>query len=144
MFGETLGQYVSRVMRQKGLSQRDVMLRAGEEITGSYISGIVSGKLNNLSVSKLKALARGLDESPIELFAAASGEAVPEANSQQSSGSAHLSVFLGLMQRVSDDRDLMEILQSLVLLEKRERKAVKETVETLTKAKQKPRRKKSV
>src|SRR3977135_988578 len=70
---QDLSQYVERVMKEKRLSRRDVKLRSGGEITDSYVSGIVSGTAKNLSVEKLKALARGLRVREMELIRVAFG-----------------------------------------------------------------------
>ena len=68
-----LSHYVDRVMKEKHLSRRDVKLRSGGEITDSYVSGIISGSAKNLSVEKLKALARGLRVREMELIRVAFG-----------------------------------------------------------------------
>ena len=70
---EGLSIYVETVMKEKRLSRRDVKLRAGGEITDSYVSGIINGTATNLSVQKLKALARGLRVSEMELIRVAFG-----------------------------------------------------------------------
>lgn len=137
---ETLGQYVSRVMRQKGLSQRDVVSRAGEEIAGSYISGIVSGQIDNLSMNKFKALARGLGVNVVELFVIASGEVITTARSQRNAGIADMAAFLELMKKVAEDPDLIEILQMAATLKAEERKAVLDSVRTLTEVSHRSRR----
>jgi transcriptional regulator with XRE-family HTH domain len=135
---ENLAQYVSRVMRQKGLSQRDVVSRAGEEIAGSYISGIVSGQIDNLSMNKFKALARGLGVSVVELFIVASGESVTATRSQQSA--TDISDFLELMRKVAEDPDLIEIVRMAVTLKAEERIAVLDSVRTFTDGSRKSKR----
>jgi transcriptional regulator with XRE-family HTH domain len=59
---ENLSDYVRRVIKEKGLTLRDVEERSGRQITNSYISKIISTTVKNPTIEKLKALARGLDE----------------------------------------------------------------------------------
>jgi len=68
-----LSHYVGRIMREKYLSRRDVKLRSDGQITDSYVSGIVNGTATNLSIEKLKALARGLRVTERELLEVAYG-----------------------------------------------------------------------
>lgn len=72
---ETLAQFVDRVMRQKGLSVRDVQKRASGKgrIAASYISRIINGKVKNLSADKIVILAEGLGVDPFQVFAVVSG-----------------------------------------------------------------------
>ena len=70
---EDLGQYVSRVIKQKGISVRDVQVRSGGRISNGYVSDIMSGKQSNPTVDKLAALAAGLGVDVRELFEAAVG-----------------------------------------------------------------------
>lgn len=65
---ETLSSYVRLKLIEKDLTTRDVQERSaagGEKITQSYVSQIVSGTAKNLTLTKLRALARGLGV-PIE------------------------------------------------------------------------------
>jgi transcriptional regulator with XRE-family HTH domain len=70
---ETLSEYVSRVMRQKGLSAREVERRSARAITDAYVMQIVKGSTTNLSISKAQALATGLGADEDELFRVARG-----------------------------------------------------------------------
>jgi len=70
---ESLEQYVRRILKEKGLTYADVAERSQEAISDSYIGNIVAGSIGSLTVAKLKALARGLDVSEDEIFAAARG-----------------------------------------------------------------------
>jgi transcriptional regulator with XRE-family HTH domain len=51
----------------------DVERRAGGDISDSYVAGITNGNVRNLTLDKLKALARGLGISEYKLIAVASG-----------------------------------------------------------------------
>jgi transcriptional regulator with XRE-family HTH domain len=70
---ESLGQYVRRVLKEKGLSYADVEERSEGAISDSYIGNIVTTTVGSVTVAKLKALARGLDVSEDEIFAVARG-----------------------------------------------------------------------
>ena len=59
---EKLADYVRRAMKQKQLKLREVEKRSGGDITNGYISGIITGRISNVSVSKLQALAKGVHE----------------------------------------------------------------------------------
>jgi transcriptional regulator with XRE-family HTH domain len=70
---ETLSQYVRRVMAEKKLSAVEVECRSGSEISRTYVWSIAHGRHKNISVEKLRALARGLGVSQEELFRVACG-----------------------------------------------------------------------
>ena len=57
---ELLSHYVKRVIQEKRLSLHDVELLSGRKITDAYVGNIINGKAKNLTVEKLRALARGL------------------------------------------------------------------------------------
>ena len=71
--GENLSEYVNRVMKQKGLTLRDVEQRSGKKITNSYISRVINGKVDNLTLESILALAEGLDVNPHDILSAACG-----------------------------------------------------------------------
>jgi transcriptional regulator with XRE-family HTH domain len=74
---ESLAQYVQRILHEKDLKHNDVEERSrhnGDEgIAHAYIGQIVKGIAMNPSISKLKALAVGLDEPEDDLFNVARG-----------------------------------------------------------------------
>lgn len=75
--GETLSAYVRLKLIEKDLTTRDVQERSaagGEKITQSYVSQIVSGTAKNLTLTKLRALARGLGVPIEEVISRAYGE----------------------------------------------------------------------
>lgn len=73
----TLIEYVQRVMRDKGLSAREVARRSkrggSEGISNGYISRLLDRQGVNLTLSSLRALASGLGQPEEELFDAARG-----------------------------------------------------------------------
>ncbi len=70
---ETLSQYVKRILEEKQLTHLNVEERSLKGITDAYIGSIVNGKAWNPSVSKLKALAVGIDEPEDDVFNVARG-----------------------------------------------------------------------
>lgn len=73
---ETLSKYVARIMRENGLSARDVERRSGNGITDAYVTHVVKGTAANLSIVKAQALAVGLGVDEDELFSVARGVAM--------------------------------------------------------------------
>ena len=135
-----LSRYVERVMKEKHLSRRDVKLRSGGEITDSYVSGIISGSAKNLSVDKLKALARGLRVREMELIRVAFGlsdERVLHRVRDQS----HNLLLLDITKKAVISNDVAEIVQEVVKLAPAERAVVLQYVKRLGRADRKAQRK---
>lgn len=71
-----LSEYILKVLQDDEISYQDIVRRAerkGYKITHSYISKIISGAAQNISVDKLRALAAGLNRPEEEVFAVARG-----------------------------------------------------------------------
>lgn len=135
-----LSRYVERVMKAKHLSRRDVKLRSGGEITDSYVSGIISGSAKNLSVGKLKALARGLRVPDIELIRVAFGfsdERVPHPVADQS----HNLLLLDITKKTVISNDVAEIAQEVIKLSPADRAVVLQYVKRVGRADRRTQRK---
>lgn len=65
---ETLAEYVTRIMDEKGLKVADIERRSGGEIADSYITKIMRGTSKNPTIDKLKILAQGLGVDEDEIF----------------------------------------------------------------------------
>jgi transcriptional regulator with XRE-family HTH domain len=137
---EKLADYVRRVMKQKQLNLRDVERRSGSEITNGYISGIINGRINNISLDKLKALAKGLEVDVYELFSAAMDE--PRQLADEVSSYAHPDVvwLLGIMQEIAATPELLKILHELVQMSPKDREIVVKVIESIGKTKRPARR----
>ena len=109
---ETLIEYVKRIMRQKNLTLRDIEENSEGEISNSYISKILNGKVKSPTADKIIALARGLQVDPHEVFAAISGKEQTATNPM---------VFADIVQRLASDPSLIEILQELLQMSAKER-----------------------
>ena len=134
-----LSRYVERVMKEKHLSRRDVKLRSGGEITDSYVSGIINGSAKNLSIDKLKALARGLRVREMELIRVAFelSDDVPQRVVDQS----HNLLLLDISRKTVISNDLAEIVQEVIKLSAPERAVVLQYVKRLVRAERRVQRK---
>src|SRR5215510_15229642 len=137
-----LSRYVERVMKDKHLSRRDVSLRSGGDITDSYVSAILSGSAKNLSIDKLKALARGLRVREMSLIRAAFGFS-EEPDDRRSTDQSHNLLLLDITKKTLISYDVAEIVQEVIKLTPAERAVVLQYVKRVGKAERKmsPRRK---
>src|SRR5437868_6503374 len=111
---EKLADYVKRIMRQKQLKLRDVEHRAGGKITNGYVSGIINGRIKNISLDKLKALAKGLEVDVYELFSAAIVDPRQLADDVSSYAQPDVQWLLSIMQEIAATPELLKILDELV------------------------------
>lgn len=120
MSQENLRDYVRRVTKLKGLTNRDVQRLSGGKITDSYVASIKIGRAHNLSAEKLAALAEGLGVDRDELFHIACGapESIVEG---QKNKPADLALILEIMQRAVLVPELPEILNEFLCLSSDER-----------------------
>lgn len=137
---EKLADYVSRVMKQKQLKLRDVERRSGGDITNGYISGIINSRINNVSLGKLKALAKGLEVDIYELFSAAMDEPRQLADEVSSYAQPDVLWLLGIMQEIAATPELLKILHELVQMTPKDREIVARVIESIIKTKRPARR----
>jgi transcriptional regulator with XRE-family HTH domain len=134
---EDLRQYVKRTLKLKRLSLRDVQRRSGGDITQGYVGAIIKGTNSNLTVDKLKALARGLGVDEDEIFLVArSAQGQSEARARLSDQAQALSI-LELLQKTVSDVEMLEILSLLAQLSPTSRGAVFKVVKRLARMEQK-------
>jgi transcriptional regulator with XRE-family HTH domain len=132
---ENLAEFVKRVISQKRLKLREVERRSGRKITNSYISGIVNGKITNVTLDKLKALAKGLEVDIYELFVATTDRprlAAVEADPYERPDAAWL---LEMMQEVAASPELLKLLHELVQLPAKDRQIVIKVIDSITRSK---------
>ena len=134
-----LGEYVKRVMKLKGLTQKDVQRMSGLRITDGYVASITTGRASNLSVDKLVALADGLGVDTNELFLVASGQQ-PEDASGSRNGPDSL-MILETVQKAVMSPVVTQILNEVVRLSPAERNDLLGFIKTMGSTKQKSRRK---
>lgn len=135
-----LSRYVDRVMKEKHLSRRDVRLRSGGEITDSYVSGIISGSATNLSIDKLKALARGLRVREMDLIRAAFGLS-DEREPRRVADHSHNLLLVDITKKTVIGSDVAEIIQEVLKLSPAERAVVLQYVKRVARADLKAQRK---
>jgi transcriptional regulator with XRE-family HTH domain len=111
---ESLDKYVRRILKEKGLSISDVNQRSEGRISEGYICGIAKGKVGDLTVGKLLALARGLGVADEEIIAVASGILLKDKNRFQESE------FAILYQRYIElpDDDKREVIMLLKMIDR--------------------------
>src|SRR6185503_145353 len=107
-----LSRYVDLIMKEKHLSRADVKLRSGGEITDSYVSAIISGAATNLSIGKLKALARGLRVSERKLVSVAFGHP-DQSESDRTVDQSHSMILLDIRNKSTIGSDVAEIVQAV-------------------------------
>jgi len=113
---DALSKYIRRVMDQRGLRIRDVEIRAAGDITESYIGEILRGGASNPSVSKLKALARGLGVDPAELFRVAAGMEETTSAFTGNGAVSYSLMILDAMRRIVASPELSELMTEILTL----------------------------
>ena len=111
----TLGEYVRAVMQEKGLSALAVQRNSNGAISDTYVLKIASGKAKRPSLSRLKALAKGLKQPEDEVlsFAGASGDR---------GWSAHRLAIL--MSKIVEKPEVGELVERLLEMKPEELKRV--------------------
>lgn len=117
-----LDEYVKRVMKLKGLTQKDVQRLAGGRITDGYVASITTGRARNLSVDKIAALAEGLGVDTDELFHVACGTTEELDESRKNSRAVDPLMILETVQKAVANPDVTEILDRVVRLSTEERR----------------------
>lgn len=134
-----LGEYVKRVMKLKGLTQKDVQRMSGWKITDGYVASITTGRARNLSVDKLMALADGLGVDSDELFHVACGQG--ELDDNGSRGAPDSLMILETVQQAVMSPAVTEILHEVVRLSPDERAGLQAFIKRLRSTRRKPKRK---
>jgi transcriptional regulator with XRE-family HTH domain len=109
---ETLDKYVRRVLKEKELTLSAVERQAGGDISDSYVASITTGNVKNLSLEKLKALARGLGVTEREIFAVACGVPLPIEEDFQKTDFAEL--FYKYKRLSEEDKKQMQPILAMV------------------------------
>jgi transcriptional regulator with XRE-family HTH domain len=141
MPGEDLGRYVTRVLKQRGMTVRDVEESSGGGISNGYVSDIMSGRQVNPSADKLLALAGGLGVDVHELLDAALNEKSKRAPGPEAERIDPVAL-LELMKKVVGSPALVELLHEASVLEPKEQRLVLETVRQFSRLSQRRARRK--
>ena len=129
---ETLGEFVNRVMKQKGLTLRDVEERCDKKITNSFISRVINGKVDNLMLESVLALAKGLGVNPHDILTAASGVS-PE------SSTVDPLLLIDILQKLLTNPIVIKVVQEWLKLSTKEQLAVLQVMERFNYPKSKKR-----
>lgn len=116
-----LGEYVKRVMKLKGLTQKDVQRLSGGKITDGYVASIAIGRASNPSVDKVKALADGLGVDVNELFHVACGRLHEAKGGASRSPAPDPLILLDTVRKAVGNPDVIRILREVVRLSPQER-----------------------
>lgn len=135
-----LSEYVKRVMKLKGLTQKDVQKMSGGRITDGYVASITTGRAKNLSVDKLMALADGLGVDTDELFHVACGVKELDDNGKSRTQPDSLMILETVQQAVMSPT-VTQILHEVVRLSTEERAGLLSFIKQLGATKRKMRRK---
>ncbi|HMG34378.1 MAG TPA: helix-turn-helix transcriptional regulator [Blastocatellia bacterium] len=139
---DPLSIYVKRKMVEQNLSRHDVSVRSGGEIADSYVSAIVTGACCNLSVDKLKALARGLGVTEMELAGVAlTGSMEPDPRDQTPPSRSSI-ILVDLKNKSVLASDVEQIARMAMHLNSKERAVVIQFMNKLAKSKKQQRPKK--
>lgn len=134
-----LGEYVKRVMKLKGLTQKDVQRMSGGRITDGYVASITTGRATNLSVDKLIALADGLGVDADELFHVACGQSPDDAGRRREGPDSLM--ILETVQKAVMSPAITQILDAVVHLSPDERTSLLAVIKRMDSTKRKTRRK---
>lgn len=134
---ENLSQLVSRIIKEKDLSLREVHERCDGKIAASYVSRIMTGNVSNISLDKLVVLACGLGEDPHTLFTAYYGRLPCSATEPQEVFEWGAVEFVEIMRKVVGNTKLTEIMEEATQLWPEEYQVVLTYIRVLNERKRK-------
>lgn len=135
-----LRTYVKRIMKQKGLSLRDIEMRSDAKITDGYVADILRGTAANPSAEKIKALAVGLGVDAHALFDVVCGPFEPGAAQPPGEDSTDTIEFLETMQSVASNPELIKIVDESIQLMPEERAVVLKSLQSINERRRKLKR----
>jgi transcriptional regulator with XRE-family HTH domain len=121
---ENLSEFLKRVMKQKGLTLRDVEQNCGRKITNSYVSRVINGKGQNLTLETIVALAEGFDVDPHEIFAAAYGK--PPQNV-----AVDPLLLIEMLQKLASNPQLIKVIRGWMRLSAEEQLAMLQAIDRI-------------
>ena len=137
-----LSRYVRRIMKQKGLTLRDIEVRSDGKITDGYVADILRGAANNPSAEKIKALARGLGVDAHALFDVICGPFELRKGETPGNDTSDVELFVEMMQEVAESPELMNLVEETIQLLPEERAVVLEALHSLSERRRKTGRRK--
>jgi transcriptional regulator with XRE-family HTH domain len=121
---ENLREFLKRVMKQKGLTLRDVEQNCGKKITNSYISRVINGKGQNLTLETIVALAEGFEVDPHDIFAAAYGK--PPQNV-----AVDPLLLIEMLQKLASNPQLVQVIREWTRLSAEEQLVMLQAIERI-------------
>jgi transcriptional regulator with XRE-family HTH domain len=100
----TLGEFVSRIMKEKNLKAADVARRSQGGIGETYVTSIMKGEATNLTVESIKALSHALGVDEVEVFNAARGVPHDEWT---------VKLLIRTMEQIADNKELGRLVRIL-------------------------------
>ena len=137
---DDLAMYVARILQEKRLSLHDVQVMSGRKITDAYVSSIVRGRARNLSVDKLKALARGLGVDEDEIFRVARRGTDYGSDENRAADPWHSVKVLRLIEQLISHPDVREILEAVMKLSEEDREIVLKSAKSFSRERRAQRR----
>jgi transcriptional regulator with XRE-family HTH domain len=131
---ETLAQYLNRNLKQRNLKPVDVAAMTG--LSASYISRVLKGQKQNLTIETITILVEKLDLDPLELFTAAYGKPV-----RVGEGINPL-LFADTIQKLILNPDLFDLIQDITRLPAKQQKAIVSVIRLMGHRSQKAKKKK--
>lgn len=128
---ETLGRFIDRVMKEKGLSRKRVEVMSGGAIKASYVGSIVRGEAKNPSVDKMKALARGIGVDEEVLFRIARGERPREKTERSNPDIWYTRKILKMTDWILTRPDLLDSLLSMMKFDDEDQRAVVDSIKKM-------------
>ena len=122
---ETLGEYVKRMTRQKGISLRELERRSEGRVSGSHLSKIIKGISVNVTVETILGLARGLEVDPHEIFSIASGCRPKE------SATIDPLLLADAVSKIADNPQLIEVVRGWSRMSAKDQKAMREGLRSI-------------
>lgn len=126
-----LSEFVRRVMKLKGLTQKDVQRLSGGRITDGYVASINVGRATNLSVEKIRALADGLGVDADTLFHVACGVSDDQLKKTYTGDAL---TILETVQMAVTSQDVGEILNEAVRMTPEQRRLLLKSMKGATKS----------
>ncbi|HKP88270.1 MAG TPA: helix-turn-helix domain-containing protein [Blastocatellia bacterium] len=122
---ETLGEYVKRMTRQKGISLRELERRSDGRVSGSHLSKIIKGISVNVTVETIVGLALGLEVDPHEVFSIASGCRPKE------TVTIDPLVLADAVMKIADNPHLVEVVRGWVRMSAKDQKEMHESLRSI-------------
>ena len=133
-----LSTYIGRIMKQKGLSLRDIEMRSDAKITDGYVADILRGAATNPSAEKIKVLAGAVGVDAHALFDVVCGPFEPGAAQPPGEETPDTLEFLETMQEVAASPELIKIVGEAIQLMPEERAVVLKSLQSINEHKRKP------